>query len=80
MNAINLSPEAISLVNTMCNADNLADDIRLLEYIENELQETAYAYTSDDTKALNLYTCSFQLKEKRKQMQRLLELRGVPEE
>lgn len=76
MSAINLTPEAVTLVNSLCNADNLADDIRLMEYVEDELQQAAYALMEDDKKALNLYTCSFQLKERRKKLQKLLELVG----
>ena len=59
MSMINLSPEALELVNQICSPSSLEDTISTLESAEDSLQEQAYNY---DNEALGLYTVAYQLK------------------
>lgn len=59
MSAINLSPEAVELLNQLCEPDNLEETITVLESAENSLQKQAYDYGNE---AISLYTVAYQLK------------------
>lgn len=59
MSMINLSPEALELVNQICRPSSLEDTISTLESAEDNLQKQAYNY---DDEALGLYTVAYQLK------------------
>ena len=59
MSMINLSPEALELVNQICSPSSLEDTIFTLESAEESLQKQAY---NDDNEAIELYTVAYQLK------------------
>lgn len=59
MSMINLSPEALELVNQICSPSSLEDTISTLESAEDALQKQAY---ENDNEAIELYTVAYQLK------------------
>lgn len=59
MSAINLSPEAVAILNKICEPSHLEDTITTLESAEDSLQKQAYDY---DNEAIGLYTVAYQLK------------------
>ena len=63
MSIINLSPEAVELVNQLCDPDNLEDKITVLDIAEEQLQKLAYDEVDSDNQVnLNLYTVAYQVK------------------
>lgn len=73
MSAINLSPEAVEMLNQLCEPSHLEDTITTLESAEDSLQKQAYDY---DTDAISLYTAAYQLKlfkNELKELKRILE-------
>jgi len=63
MSAINLSPEAVELVNQLCDPDNLEDKITVLDIAEEQLQKLAFDEVDTDSSVnLNLYTVAYQVK------------------
>lgn len=73
MSAINLSPEAVELLNQLCEPSYLEDTITTLESAEDSLQKQAYDY---DKEAIGLYTVAYQLKlfkNELKKLKRILE-------
>ncbi|MBR2290792.1 MAG: hypothetical protein IJ868_00560 [Prevotella sp.] len=68
MGIINLCPEAVELVNQLCEPGNLEDTIITLEAAEDSLQKQAYDY---DSEAISLYTVAYQLKLFKKDLIRL---------
>lgn len=63
MSAINLSSEAVELVNQLCDPDNLADKITVLDVAEEQLQKLAFDEVDTDSSVnLNLYTVAYQVK------------------
>lgn len=72
MNIINLSPEALELVNQLCDPDNLEDKITVLDIAEEQLQKLAFDEVDSDTQVnLNLYTVAYQVKMYRKELMKL---------
>lgn len=65
MSAINLSPEAVELVNQLCDPGNLEEQIVVLETAEDQLQEMAFE-ENDGVKSHILYDVAFQLKSLKK--------------
>ena len=61
MSAINLSPEAVELVNQLCDPDNLADKITVLDAAEEQLQQMACAEPEPQA-GYNLYDIAYTLK------------------
>lgn len=57
---INLSPEALEIVNQLLDEGHLEDTIVTLDGAEDSLQ--GHAYESDDPGAINLYSIAYQLK------------------
>ena len=75
MSIINLSPEAVELVNQLCDPDNLEDKIIVLDIAEEQLQKLAYdEVDSDDKVNLNLYTVAYQVKMYKKDLLKLKKL------
>lgn len=65
MSAINLSPEAVELVNRLCDPGNMEEQIVVLEAAEDQLQEMAFE-ENDGVKSHILYDVAFQLKSLKK--------------
>ena len=75
MSIINLSPEAVELVNQLCDPDNLEDKITVLDIAEEQLQKLAYDEVDSDNQVnLNLYTVAYQVKMYKKDLLRLKKL------
>lgn len=75
MSAINLSPEAVELVNQLCDPDNLEDKITVLDIAEEQLQKLAYDEVDSDNQVnLNLYTVAYQVKMYKKDLLKLKKL------
>ena len=75
MSAINLSPEAVELVNQLCDPDNLEDKITVLDIAEEQLQKLAYDEVDSDNQVnLNLYTVAYQVKMYKKDLLKLKRL------
>lgn len=70
---INLSPEALELVNRICNASNLDEHVGNLEVAEDTLQDMAYE-ESDNDKSCSLFTVAYNIKSLRKDLSKLKEL------
>ena len=76
MNIINLSPEALVLVNRLCAPSNLEETITSLDAAEEKLQELASGEFSDAQKGYNLYDLAYTIKGYKKdltELKRLLE-------
>ena len=72
MSAINLSPEAVELVNRLCDPENLEDKITVLDIAEEQLQKLAYDEVDSDNQVnLNLYTVAYQVKMYKKDLLKL---------
>lgn len=72
MSAINLSPEAVELVNQLCDPENLEDKITVLDIAEEQLQKLAYDEVDSDNQVnLNLYTVAYQVKMYKKDLLKL---------
>jgi len=75
MSAINLSPEAVELVNQLCDPDNLEDKITVLDIAEEQLQKLAFDEVDSDNQVnLNLYTVAYQVKMYKKDLLKLKKL------
>ena len=75
MSIINLSPEAVELVNQLCDPDNLEDKITVLDIAEEQLQKLAYDEVDSDNQVnLNLYTVAYQVKMYKKDLLKLKRL------
>ena len=75
MSIINLSPEAVELVNQLCDPDNLEDKIIVLDIAEEQLQKLAYDEVDSDNQVnLNLYTVAYQVKMYKKDLLKLKKL------
>ena len=60
---INLSPDALEIVNQMLDKGTLEDTVVVLECAEDSLQQQAFESDREDNKAiLQLYNIAFQLK------------------
>jgi len=72
MNIINLSSEALELVNQLCDPDNLEDKITVLDIAEEQLQKLAFDEVDSDNQVnLNLYTVAYQVKMYKKELLKL---------
>lgn len=81
MSIINLSPEAVELVNQLCDPDNLEDKITVLDIAEEQLQKLAYDEVDSDNQVnLNLYTVAYQVKMYKKDLLKLKKLLKNDEE
>lgn len=67
--AINLSPEALELVNQLCDPLSLDDKIRTLETAEDRLQQSAYEKEAED--GFVLYDVAYTIKIYRKELTKL---------
>ena len=67
---INLSPEALELVNAICDPDTLSGHIVTLQAAEDTLQEQAYGEL-DAQEGNNLFTVAYQVKLFRKDLTKL---------
>ena len=75
MSIINLSPEAVELVNQLCDPDNLEDKITVLDIAEEQLQKLAYDEVDSDNQVnLTLYTVAYQVKMYKKDLLKLKKL------
>ena len=74
MRVINLTPEAMELVNQLCDPDTLEEKIVVLEQAEDQLQETAYAYQNDREEGYKLYDVAYTVKTYRKELVKLKKL------
>ena len=75
MSIINLLPEAVELVNQLCDPDNLEDKITVLDIAEEQLQKLAYDEVDSDNQVnLNLYTVAYQVKMYKKDLLKLKKL------
>lgn len=70
--AINLSPEALELVNQLCDPEALGDKIRTLEAAEEKLQETAYE--AEEKEGYVLYDVAYTIKIYKKELVKLKSL------
>lgn len=70
MSIINLKPEAVELLNQLCDSDNLESKIAVFEDAEQRLQDMAYQ-SDDKTEGYNLYDIAFSLKTYKKELIKL---------
>lgn len=76
MIAINLTPETVEFLNTMCDTEELESRIAVLDDAEERLQDMAFQKTGDDeTKdGYQLYDIAYSLKTYKKELIKLKEL------
>lgn len=72
---INLSPEALELVNSICSPGALEEHVGNLEIAEDTLQDIAYG-ESDNDKSCELFSVAYNIKSLRKI---LIELKSLLE-
>ena len=70
MSIINLSPEAVELVNQLCEPSNLEEKINVLDAAEEQLQKLAYE-NDNSQDGYNLYDLAYTLKIFNKDLQKL---------
>ena len=70
MGIINLSSEAVELVNQLCEPSNLEDKINVLDAAEEQLQKLAYE-NDNSQDGYNLYDLAYTLKIFNKDLQKL---------
>jgi hypothetical protein len=70
MSIINMKPEAVELVNRLCDPGNLEERIIAIEGAEDQLQKMAYDQ-SEPLIGYDLYEIAFTLKIYRKELQEL---------
>lgn len=70
---INLSPEALEIINEICGDDELECTIALLDNVEEQMQSQAF---SEDANAetCTLYSMAYQLKTLKRKLSKLREL------
>lgn len=73
MSIINLSPEAVELVNQLCEPSNLEEKINVLDAAEEQLQKLAYE-NDNSQDGYNLYDLAYTLKIFNKDLQKLKSL------
>lgn len=74
MKAINLSPEAVELVNRLCDPMELEAIIIVLDTAEEQLQQLAFMGDDDTVESNNLYTVAYQVKMHKKELMKLKDL------
>ncbi len=67
---INLSPEALELVNQLCSPSLLEEHVSNLEIAEDTLQDIAYEM-SDNDKSCEMFAVAYNIKSIRKQLFKL---------
>lgn len=67
---INLSPEAVELLNQLCEPENLEDNISVLDAAEEQLQQLASGERETNA-GYSLYDLAYQVKSIRKDMMKL---------
>lgn len=70
MGIINLSSEAVELVNQLCEPSNLEEKINVLDAAEEQLQKLAYE-NDNSQDGYNLYDLAYTLKIFNKDLQKL---------
>lgn len=70
MGIINLSSEAVELVNQICEPSNLEEKINVLDAAEEQLQKLAYE-NDNSQDGYNLYDLAYTLKIFNKDLQKL---------
>lgn len=70
---INLSPEALEIVNELCDDDELECTTLLLESVEEQMQKLAFE-EGESSEACGLYSMAYQLKTLRKKFSQLKNL------
>ena len=82
MSAINLKPEAVELLNQMCDVDELESRIAVLDDAEEKLQDMAFQCGADnrDAEGLNLYDIAYTLKRYKKELIELKRILGNGED
>lgn len=70
MSIINLKPEAVELLNQLCDSDNLEAKIALLEDAESRLQDLGYQ-AEDKKEGYILYDTAYSLKKYKKDLSKL---------
>lgn len=73
MSIINLSPEALELVNQLCAPSYLEEKIVLLDTVEDTLQDTAYQ-RDDNKEGYTLYDVAYTVKLFKKELVQLKKL------
>lgn len=73
MGIINLSSEAVELVNQLCEPSNLEEKINVLDAAEEQLQKLAYE-NDNSQDGYNLYDLAYTLKIFNKDLQKLKSL------
>lgn len=73
MGIINLSSEAVELVNQLCEPSSLEDKINVLDAAEEQLQKLAYE-NDNSQDGYNLYDLAYTLKIFNKDLQKLKSL------
>ncbi|MBQ2674137.1 MAG: hypothetical protein IJG07_05585 [Prevotella sp.] len=76
MKAINLKPEAVELLNKMCDVDELESRIAVLDDAEEKLQDMAYQTEGDVKTGFQLYDIAYSLKTYKKELIKLKEIIG----
>lgn len=76
MSIINISPEAIVLLNQLCDPGNLEETITTLDAAEEKMQEMASGEFNDAQKGYNLYDLAYTIKGYKKD---LMKLKGLLE-
>ena len=78
MSAINLKPEAVELLNKMCDVDELEGRIAVLDDAEEQLQDAAYQMTGADEMKMGyrLYDIAYSLKTYKKELIKMKEIIG----
>ena len=70
MSIINLSPEAVELVNQLCEPSNVEEKIKVVDAAEEQLQKVAYE-NDNSQDGYNLYDLAYTLKIFNKDLQKL---------
>lgn len=70
MSIINLKPEAVELLNQLCDSDNLESKIAVLDDAEERLQSMAYQET-DKKEGYILYDIAYTIKTYKKDLSKL---------
>ena len=70
MSIINLKPEAVELLNQLCDPGNIEDTVMVLDSAEQQLQELAFGETNP-VNGNSLFSLAFQVKSYKKDLMKL---------
>lgn len=70
MNIINLSPDALAVVNKLCDQDNMEENIGVLDVAEEQLQKQAFC-EMEPVEAYELFTVAYQVKKFKNDLMKL---------